>query len=94
MTMSPSQKSAAVINLRQLETKVKVMCRNLSPGSITKETAPSMKAEVKRISAAKDVFRNAVRAFLIKFGSLISEEERLQWEANMAATVKLAIEHK
>ena len=81
--MALTVKSAAVISLRQLETKVKVMVRQLPPESITKITAPSMKAEVKKISAAKDEFRKAVRAFLIKFGLKISEEEKLHTQRRL-----------
>ena len=92
--MLQSEKSAAVISLRLLETMVKVMCRNSPPDSITKLTALSKKAELNVISTAKDKFRTAVRAYLIKFASEISTEEKTQWEANMAATVRIAVVHK
>ena len=92
--MALTVKSAAVISLRQWETKVKVMVRNLPPESITKITAPSMKSELRIINIAKDEFRKAVRAFLVKFASDLTTEEKTQWEANMASTVNIAVVHK
>ena len=91
--MSASQKSVVVISLRQLETKVKVLVRDLHPDSITELTASYMKGKLKVISDAKDVFRNAVRAHLVRFARELTAAEKNHWEATMAATVKIAVVH-
>ena len=92
--MSP-ERSAAESSLRHLDTKVRAMCSDLHPDTITKLTAPSMQdKELQVIGGARNKFRNAVRSFLVEFACEITSEEKTQWEADMASTVKVVNVHK
>ena len=73
---------------------MKVLVRDLHPDSITELTASSMREKLKVISDAKDVFRNAVRAHLVRFARELTAAKKTHWETTMAATVKIAVVHK
>ena len=91
--MSSSEKDAAEHKLTELDALVRTMCRDLDPDCIKKDEAPFIDSQLDNISDAKDMFRKAVRIYLKKFASEISAEEKTEWEANMAATVRIALQH-
>ena len=94
LAMAPSaDKSAAEINLRELDTEIRDMINDLSPLAITQGTAPRMERKLDKIEEAKNNFRKAVRTHLAMFDSELESTEKAAWESDLTSILNAVQVH-
>ena len=88
------KKASAICKLKHLETKVRDMCDDLDPEFISKDSAPSMAAELDKIGSVRDEYRNAIRSFMSDYNAELSGPELEQWKHDMEAVLNRVKKHK